>query len=395
MSKIQNITVLGSTGTIGVNTLDVISRHPERFRAYALTANSRIEPLLNQCRQYQPVYAVVLDADAAELLRKQLKDEGLATEVLCGPDALEQVSSLPEVDAVMAAIVGAAGLRPAMAAARAGKRVLLANKETLVMAGQLFMDAVHQGRATLLPIDSEHNAIFQVMPPRIDQGLAQAGVSKILLTASGGPFRKLTLDELSHVTTAQALNHPNWVMGPKITIDSATLMNKGLEVIEARWLFDASPDQIEVVIHPQSVIHSMVEYIDGSVLAQLGNPDMRTPIAYALGYPERITSGVGALDLFKVARLDFEAPDTLRFPCLRLAFDALRRGDTAPTILNAANEVAVQAFLQNRITFTDIPRMIEDTLSRVPINTPTTLQELVAIDQKARLHAQSWLEACV
>ena len=282
MSKIQNITVLGSTGTIGVNTLDVIARHPQRYRAFALTANSRVEPLLEQCRRFEPAYAVVGDADAAELLSKQLRNEGLATVVLCGTEALEKVASMPEVDAVMAAIVGAAGLRPSLAAARAGKRVLLANKETLVMSGKLFMDAVHQSGATLLPIDSEHNAIFQVMPPNIEQGLAKAGVSKILLTASGGPFRKLAMDELAHVTIAQALNHPNWVMGPKITIDSATLMNKGLEVIEAHWLFDASPEQIEVVIHPQSVIHSMVEYIDGSVLAQLGNPDMRTPIAYAL-----------------------------------------------------------------------------------------------------------------
>ena len=395
MSKIQNITVLGSTGTIGVNTLDVIARHPQRYRAYALTANSRIEPLLEQCRRFEPVYAVVLDDDAAELLRKQLRSEGLATEVLCGPAALEKVSSLPEVDAVMAAIVGAAGLRPALAAARAGKRVLLANKETLVMSGQLFMDAVHQNNATLLPIDSEHNAIFQVMPCDLSQGLAKSGVSKILLTASGGPFRKFALDELAHVTTAQALNHPNWVMGPKITIDSATLMNKGLEVIEAHWLFDAAAEQIEVVIHPQSVIHSMVEYIDGSVLAQLGNPDMRTPIAYALGYPERITSGVGPLDLFKIARLDFEAPDTARFPCLRLAFEALRRGGAAPAVLNAANEVAVQAFLTDRIAFMDIPRMIEDTLSSMTITEAATLEELIVADQAARQMAESWVEACV
>lgn len=395
MSKIQNITVLGSTGTIGVNTLDVIARHPQRYRAFALTANSRVEPLLEQCRRFEPAYAVVGNADAAELLSKQLRNEGLATVVLCGTEALEKVASMPEVDAVMAAIVGAAGLRPSLAAARAGKRVLLANKETLVMSGKLFMDAVHQSGATLLPIDSEHNAIFQVMPPNIEQGLAKAGVSKILLTASGGPFRKLAMDELAHVTIAQALNHPNWVMGPKITIDSATLMNKGLEVIEAHWLFDASPEQIEVVIHPQSVIHSMVEYIDGSVLAQLGNPDMRTPIAYALAYPERIPSGVGPLDLFKVARLDFEAPDTIRFPCLRLAFEALRRGDTAPAILNAANEVAVQAFLASKIAFMDIPRMIEDTLSTMTIAEAASLEDLISIDQAARRVAESWVEACV
>lgn len=395
MTKIQNITILGSTGTIGVNTLDVIARHPQRFRAYALTANSRIEPLLEQCRQFNPVYAVVLNADAAEVLRGQLRREGLATEVLCGPDALELVSSMPEVDAVMAAIVGAAGLRPALAAARAGKRVLLANKETLVMSGRLFMDAVRTGGATLLPIDSEHNAIFQVMPANAPDGLEAAGVSKILLTASGGPFRKATMDELSQVTPAQALNHPNWVMGPKITIDSATLMNKGLEVIEAHWLFAATPEKIEVVIHPQSVIHSMVEYMDGSVLAQLGNPDMRTPIAYALGYPERISSGVGALDLFKIARLDFEAPDTARFPCLRLAFEALQRGDTAPAILNAANEVAVQAFLADKIPFMDIPRLIEDTLCSVSVGEVLQLEDLIAVDQEARQVAMSWIEACV
>jgi 1-deoxy-D-xylulose-5-phosphate reductoisomerase len=395
MTKIQNITILGSTGTIGINTLDVIARHPQRFRAYALTANSRIAPLLEQCRSFNPVYAVVLDPDAAELLQRQLHQEGLATEVLCGPAALERVSSLPEVDAVMAAIVGAAGLKPALAAAQAGKRVLLANKETLVMSGRLFMEAVRTSGATLLPIDSEHNAIFQVMPTHRADGMDGAGISKILLTASGGPFRKASLEELAGVTPAQALNHPNWVMGPKITIDSATLMNKGLEVIEAHWLFDATPEQIEVVIHPQSVIHSMVEYVDGSVLAQLGNPDMRTPIAYALGYPERIVSGVGRLDLFAVARLDFEKPDTARFPCLRLAFEALRRGDTAPAVLNAANEVAVQAFLDKKISFTDIPRLIEDTLSRMPIAPAVRLEDLIAVDKKARMTAESWVEACV
>ncbi len=392
MSCLQNITVLGSTGTIGVNTLDVIARHSDRFRVWALTANSRIEPLFEQCRRFKPQFAVLLDADAAEKLCLQLRQEGLETRVLSGPEALEQVSSAPEVDAVMAAIVGAAGLRPALAAARAGKRVLLANKETLVMSGSLFMEAVRDGGATLLPIDSEHNAIFQVMPPHFERGLDQAGVSKILLTASGGPFRKSTMAELVNVTPRQALNHPNWVMGPKITIDSASLMNKGLEVIEAHWLFGAAPDCIEVVIHPQSVIHSMVEYIDGSVLAQLGNPDMRTPIAYALGYPERISSGVGALDLFKIARLDFEAPDTARFPCLALAFEALRRGGTAPAILNAANEVAVQAFLEERIRFTEIPSLIEAALERVVIVEVAALSDVVDADAMARIAAREWLE---
>jgi 1-deoxy-D-xylulose-5-phosphate reductoisomerase len=392
MNKQQQVTVLGSTGTIGVNTLDVIARHPDRYGIYALTANSRIEPLLEQCIRFQPKYAVVLEAGAAERLGQQLQAHGLETEVLCGQEGLEQVSSAPAVDAVMAAIVGAAGLRPALAAARAGKRVLLANKETLVMSGRLFMEAVQQGGATLLPIDSEHNAIFQVMPAQYDRQPDGAGIKKILLTASGGPFRRATAEELSKVTPQQALNHPNWVMGPKITIDSASLMNKGLEVIEAHWLFNATPDRIEVVIHPQSVIHSMVEYIDGSVLAQLGNPDMRTPIAYALGYPERIESGVGSLDLFKIGRLDFEAPDTGRFPCLRLAFDALRRGGTAPAILNAANEIAVQAFLEERIRFIDIPRLIEAVLARVSITEGNMLSEVTEADVAARLTAREWLE---
>lgn len=394
MVRQQNITVLGSTGTIGVNTLDVIARHPDRYRAWALTANSRIEPLFEQCRAFLPRYAVVLDPNAAERLQDKLQRAGLDTIVLCGQEALEQVSAAQEVDAVMAAIVGAAGLRPAMAAARSGKRVMLANKETLVMTGSLFMQAVREGGATLLPIDSEHNAIFQVMPPDFDRGLPQVGVSKILLTASGGPFRRSTLEDLAQVTPRQALNHPNWVMGPKITIDSASLMNKGLEVIEARWLFDAPPESIEVVIHPQSVIHSMVQYVDGSVLAQLGNPDMRTPIAYALAYPERIDSGVGPLDLFKIARLDFEAPDVTRFPCLGLAFEVLRRGGTAPAILNAANEIAVQAFLEERIRFIDIPRLIESALEQVTAREVTALSDVVEADAAARRVSLEWLEQC-
>jgi 1-deoxy-D-xylulose-5-phosphate reductoisomerase len=292
----------------------------------------------------------------------------------------------------MASIVGAAGLRPSLAAARAGKRVLLANKETLVMSGSLFMDAVRQGRATLLPIDSEHNAIFQCLPVNFSGGLAASGVTRILLTASGGPFRNFTAEQLAHVTPQQALKHPNWVMGPKITIDSATLMNKGLEVIEARWLFDARPEQIEVVIHPQSVIHSMVQYNDGSVLAELGNPDMRTPIAYGLGWPERIASGVASLDIFAAARLDFEKPDTTRFPCLRLAFEALVQGGTAPAALNAANEVAVQAFLNNTIAFIDVPRLIEDVLGDVGTRPVHRLEDVVEADVTARAAAQEWLE---
>lgn len=391
MSSVQNITVLGATGTIGINTLDVIARHPERFHAYALTANTRFEPLLEQCRRFRPRYAVLLDEIAAERMASCLREEGLNTEVLWGLDALELVSSLPEVDVVMASIVGAAGLRPSLAAASAGKRVLLANKETLVMSGSLFMDAVRQGGATLLPIDSEHNAIFQCLPSNFSGGLAASGVTRILLTASGGPFRNFTAEQLAHVTPQQALNHPNWVMGPKITIDSATLMNKGLEVIEARWLFDARPEQIEVVIHPQSVIHSMVQYNDGSVLAELGNPDMRTPIAYGLGWPERIESGVPPLDVFAAARLDFERPDTTRFPCLRLAFEALVQGGTAPAVLNAANEVAVQAFLNNAIAFLDIPRLIEDVLGDVGTRPVHQLEDVVEADVTARATAQDWL----
>lgn len=390
MSEQQNVAIFGATGTIGKHTLDVIARHPQRFRAYALTAHSNVDALLKQCIEFEPVYAAMLDADAAELLRRKLQAAGSDTQVLSGMEALEAIAAHSDVDAVMAAIVGAAGLRPALAAARAGKRILLANKETLVMSGHLFMQAVEEGCATLLPIDSEHNAIFQVMPARSCEKLADGGVRRILLTASGGPFRTKSELELQSVTCEQALNHPNWVMGPKITIDSATLMNKGLEVIEAHWLFNAAPEQIEVVVHPQSVIHSMVEYVDGSVLAQLGNPDMRTPIAYALGYPDRLDSGVSALDLMKVARLDFEAPDMGRFPCLRLAYDALKHGDTAPAILNAANEVAVAAFLERKIGFMDIPRLIEAVLQEAHIPSADTLENVIAADEAAREAALEW-----
>lgn len=391
MPKLQQITILGATGTIGASTLNVISQHPDRFATYALTANNNDAALYKLCIEYKPVYAVLLDEAAAERLRLQLKAVGSSTEVMCGMSALEYVSSHHEVDAVMAAIVGAAGLIPAIAAAKAGKRILLANKETLVMAGNLFMQAVKQGGATLLPIDSEHNAIFQVMPARVDGSLIDSGIKKILLTASGGPFRKFTQSELEEVSLEQALNHPNWVMGPKITIDSATLMNKGLEVIEARWLFNAKPSEIEVVVHPQSVIHSMVEYVDGSVLAQLGNPDMRTPIAYALGYPDRLQSGVGSLDLFKIGQLDFEAPDTNKFPCLRLAYEALKLGGNAAAILNAANEIAVEAFIQKAIKFTDIPRLIEFVLNKSSIKEVIDLNMLINTDAAARDSAREWL----
>ncbi|MDP3088992.1 MAG: 1-deoxy-D-xylulose-5-phosphate reductoisomerase [Methylotenera sp.] len=385
----QYVTILGATGTIGMQTLDVISQHSERFGVFALAANSNVKSLFALCEKYTPKYAVMLQASAATDLTARLKAIGSTTAVLQGEAALCEVSAHEQVDIVMAAIVGAAGLHPAMAAAKAGKRILLANKETLVMAGNLFMQVVADGGATLLPIDSEHNAIFQVIPsqrglPQQNSCLASMGVKRVLLTASGGPFRNSSITEIKAVTRAQALNHPNWVMGPKITIDSATLMNKGLEVIEAHWLFNALPEQIDVVVHPQSVIHSMVEYIDGSILAQLGNPDMRTPIAYGLGYPERISSGVSSLDLITTSRLDFCAPDIVRFPCLRIAYDALKAGGTAPAILNAANEIAVEAFLAEKIGFMDIPSIIESVLSAAKVEHVESIEQLVVVDNLAR-----------
>lgn len=395
--RLQQVTILGATGTIGLQTLDVVSQHPNRFSVFALTASSNVKSLFNLCQQYSPQYAVMLQEAAATELSAQLKSIGSSTVVLHGEASLNYVASHESVNVVMAAIVGAAGLHPAMAAAKAGKRVLLANKETLVMAGSLFMQAVLDGGATLLPIDSEHNAIFQVMPHQrskhiSESSLASIGVKRVLLTASGGPFRNASLQELKAVTRAQALNHPNWVMGPKITVDSATLMNKGLEVIEAHWLFNALPSQIDVVVHPQSVIHSMVEYIDGSVLAQLGNPDMRTPIAYGLGYPDRLTSGVSSLDLLTTARLDFCAPDVVRFPCLRIAYDALNMGGTAPAILNAANEIAVEAFLAEKIGFMDIPHIIESVLSGAMIESVESIEQLVAVDAQARQAAMAQMK---
>jgi 1-deoxy-D-xylulose-5-phosphate reductoisomerase len=387
----KNVSILGATGTIGLHTLDVITQHPNRFNVFALTASTNVKGLFALCVSHTPRYAVMLHVAAANELAAQLKAIGSSTVVLHGEESLSYVASHEEVDTVMAAIVGAAGLHPAMAAAKAGKRILLANKETLVMAGNLFMQAVSDGGATLLPIDSEHNAIFQVMPRQRSALLSKMGVKRVILTASGGPFRNASLEELKAVTRAQALNHPNWVMGPKITVDSASLMNKGLEVIEAHWLFNALPNQIDVVVHPQSVIHSMVEYIDGSVLAQLGNPDMRTPIAYGLGYPERLTSGVSSLDLLTTSRLDFSAPDLERFPCLRIAYDALNLGGTAPAILNAANEVAVAAFLAEKIGFMDISCMIETVLSAASIEQVESIAQLVAVDAMARQHASDWL----
>ena len=405
----QKVTILGATGTIGKHTLDVIAQHPTLFSVFALTANRNVNEMLALCRTYQPRYVVMLNAEAAEKLSEQLNvlkgADVCNTEVLHGADALSAVAAHADVDIVMAAIVGAAGLLPAMAAANAGKRILLANKETLVMAGSLFMQAVAKSGAVLLPIDSEHNAIFQVMPPeRFNvvvsaenanteaNSLQKLGVKRVLLTASGGPFRNATDAELQAVTPAAALNHPNWVMGPKITIDSATLMNKGLEVIEAYWLFNAKPSEIDVVVHPQSVIHSMVEYVDGSVLAQLGNPDMRTPIAYGLAYPARISSGVSTLDLIKIGRLDFKAADMVRFPCLRLAYDALELGGTAPAILNAANEIAVEAFLAEKITFLSIPIIIEAVLKQSNIAPVVSIEQLVAVDSAAREAALQYIQ---
>jgi 1-deoxy-D-xylulose-5-phosphate reductoisomerase len=389
----QRITVLGATGSIGVSTLDVVARHPGRYAVYALSAHSRVEELAAQCVQFRPARAVVGTAAAADRLAALLRAAGVKTEVEWGEQALCSIASAPEVDSVMAAIVGAAGLAPTLAAARAGKKILLANKEALVMSGQLFMDAVHESGAVLLPIDSEHNAIFQSMPQfggRVPAVREQAaGVAKILLTASGGPFLTRDVATLDAVTPEQACKHPNWSMGRKISVDSATMMNKGLEVIEAHWLFGAPADQIEVVIHPQSVIHSMVSYVDGSVLAQLGNPDMRTPIAHALAYPERIASGVAQLDLTQIATLQFEKPDFTRFPCLALAFDALRAGGTAPALLNAANEVAVQAFLDRKIGFRQIDRVIAQVVDTLPHGAAHSIDAVLAQDAAARAAAQA------
>jgi len=387
----KNVTILGATGTIGLNTLDVMAQHVDRFNLFAITANANVKGLFALCVNYKPRYAVMLQADAAQELSSQLKAIGSKTIVLHGEESLCYVASHDEVDTVMAAIVGAAGLHPAMAAAKAGKCILLANKETLVLAGNLFMQAVRDGGAILLPIDSEHNAIFQVMPRHQGEHLAIIGVKRIILTASGGPFRNASMAELKTVTRAQALNHPNWVMGPKITVDSASLMNKGLEVIEAHWLFNALPNQIDVIVHPQSIIHSMVEYVDGSVLAQLGNPDMRTPIAYGLGYPERLNSGVSSLDFLTTSRLDFTAPDLERFPCLRIAYEALNLGGTGPAILNAVNEIAVEAFLAEKIGFMEIPAMIDAVLSASVIDKVESIEQLEAIDYMARQSAMSWL----
>ena len=387
----RHLTLLGSTGSIGESTLDVVARHPHRFQVHALVARKSVDQVFAQCVTHRPRYAVLTDAAAAAVLRERIRAAGLVTEVLAGDAAAVEMAQASEVDTVVAAIVGAAGLGAALGAARAGKRILLANKEALVMAGPVFLDAVRLGGATVLPVDSEHNAIFQSLPAGFQRGLAGQGVRRILLTASGGPFRTMAAELLADVTPDQACAHPNWVMGRKISVDSATMMNKGLEVIEAHWLFGASGDQIEVVIHPQSVIHSMVEYADGSVLAQLGNPDMRTPIAQTLAYPERIDAGVAPFDIFKLAQFTFEKPDLTRFPCLGLAYQALAAGGTAPATLNAANEVAVEAFLAGRLGFTRIAALVAGVMEALPARALANLDDVLAADSEARARAGEWL----
>ncbi|MGR1215482.1 1-deoxy-D-xylulose-5-phosphate reductoisomerase [Metapseudomonas otitidis] len=391
MSRPLRVSVLGGTGSIGLSTLDVIARHPQRYEVFAISGFSRLTELQTLCIRHRPRFAVVPDASAARVLQDALISAGLDTRVLSGEAGLCEIAAHPDVDAVMAAIVGAAGLRPTLAAVEAGKRVLLANKEALVMSGALFIQAVCRHGAVLLPIDSEHNAIFQCLPGDYGRGLAQVGVRRILLTASGGPFRETPLEALANVTPEQACAHPNWSMGRKISVDSASMMNKGLELIEACWLFDAAPSQVEVVIHPQSVIHSLVDYVDGSVLAQLGNPDMRTPIAHALAWPERVDSGVAPLDLFRVGRLDFQEPDEGRFPCLRLARQAAEASGSAPAMLNAANEIAVAAFLERRIRFTEIASIIDEVLNREAALAVESLDAVVEADARARVAAQQWL----
>ena len=391
----KGITILGATGSIGLSTLDVLQRHSDRYRIVALTANRQVERMTELCEKFQPQFAVMADTNAATQLSAKLKISCPDVTVLSGTQGLIDVAEHDSVDDVMAAIVGAAGLAPTLAAANAGKRVLLANKEALVMSGQLFMDAIRNNNADLLPIDSEHNAIFQCLPENYLSGLSNVGIKRILLTGSGGPFRTADMESLHLVTPDQACAHPNWDMGRKISVDSATMMNKGLEFIEACWLFNATPEEIEIVVHPQSIIHSMVEYIDGSILAQLGQPDMRTPIAHALAWPTRMTSGVESLDLFTVGRLDFEKPDFARFPCLRLASEAIQRGGTCAAILNAANEVAVEKFLDNSICFTDIPVVIENVLSNCNSDTADNLNKVIEADEKARAQAKIEIEKCV
>lgn len=388
--QIQGVCILGATGSIGLSTLDVLSRHTDRFELYAVTANTQVEKMVDICRRHQPKIAVMSDLDSAAQLKQRLADQkGLI--ILGGGEALQQVASADEVDVVMAAIVGAVGLMPTLSAVRAGKRVLLANKESLVMAGALFIREVEEHHAELLPIDSEHNAIFQCLPVDYAQGLARKGITKILLTGSGGPFRELPMEQFEYITPEQAIAHPNWNMGPKISVDSATMMNKGLELIEACWLFDVPHEDVQIVLHPQSIIHSMVAYNDGSVLAQMGHPDMRTPIANALGWPQRIHSGVEPLDLIQVSQLNFAEADIERFPCLRLARQSIQQGGTSMAILNAANEVAVSAFLEHKIAFVRIAELIEQTMNHVQSHPADSLQGILADDQVAR----SYVNQCI
>lgn len=396
----RKLTILGATGSIGASTFKVIEQNPQQFSVVALAAGNNVEKMRELCHKWQPKYAVMASDDAALTLKKQLAELKISTEVLSGVDAMCQVSSLDEVDTVMAAIVGAAGLLPTMAAVKSGKRVLLANKEALVMSGQLFIDTVKQHGAELMPVDSEHNAIFQCLPSDIQTNLGrcdltQHGISNILLTGSGGPFRYSDIETLSSVTPEQAIAHPNWSMGPKISVDSATMMNKGLEYIEAKWLFNTSREQLKVLIHPQSVIHSMVQYKDGSVLAQMGEPDMATPIALTLSYPERVSAGVSPLDFTKVGQLTFLEPDYARYPCLKLAIDACYEGQHATTALNAANEIAVAAFLNRQLSFTDIAQVNQQVLNKVCADTNQShcsdLETILEVDRMARELATNWV----
>ena len=389
--KRENVSVLGSTGSIGENTLDVIGRNPDQFRVVALTANRNIEKLAEQCARFDARLAVTADPLLEQDLSDALKRSGARADVLVGDAGLKEAAGMVETDTVMAAIVGAAGLNSTFEAARRGKKILLANKESLVIAGEVFIAEAKRNKARILPVDSEHNAIFQALPEGFEDGLDAAGVEKIILTASGGPFRNLPAAQFSDVTPEQACDHPNWNMGRKISVDSATLMNKGLEVIEARWLFNAHPDQIEVLVHPQSIVHSMVAYRDGSVLAQMGTPDMRTPIAHALAWPRRIEAGVERLNLAQMNDLSFEKPDLARFPCLGLAFQAMRSGASAPVTLNAANEVAVDAFLDGRIGFEGIARLVGDVMERTAVTGVQTLDEVLEHDRQARQTANEWV----
>jgi len=389
--KQERVSVLGSTGSIGVNTLDVIGRNPDRFRVVALTANRNIEKLADQCVRFDADLAVTADPSLEQELARALKKAGSKAQVMSGDAGLKEAAGTSETDTVMAAIVGAAGLGSTFEAARRGKKILLANKESLVIAGEVFVAEAKKNHARILPVDSEHNAIFQALPDGFERGLDAAGVEKIILTASGGPFRELPADQFSKVTPEQACNHPNWSMGKKISVDSATLMNKGLEVIEARWLFNAHPNQIEVVVHPQSIIHSMVAYLDGSVLAQLGTPDMRTPIAHTLAWPQRIEAGVERLNIARMNDLSFEKPDLDRFPCLGLAFAAMRSGASAPVTLNAANEVAVAAFLERRMGFNQIPQLVAEVMERITVYAVKDLDDVLEQDRQARRTANEWV----